>query len=59
MSQKDFEQICKNGNFDLVKKMASNDYDYEYILNWGLHYAAIGGHINIIQFLIEEPCTVD
>ena len=51
MSQEEFEQACKNGNFDLVKKIALTNI---YYWNWGLYCAAKGGHINIIKFLIEK-----
>ena len=51
MSQYDFNNVCENGNIDLVKQMTSNkNYDWDY----GLYYAAKGGHMNIIQFLIEK-----
>ena len=51
MSKEEFDKACENGNFDLVKKMAlNNTYDW----NWSLESAAVGGHLHIIQFLIEK-----
>ena len=51
MSPEEFEQACKHGNLDLVKKIASNN---TYSWNWGIYCAAKGGHINIIKFFIEK-----
>ena len=51
MSQEEFEQACENGNFDLVKQMASNK---NYKWNWSIESTAESGNMNIIQFLIEK-----
>ena len=51
MLLEEFKQACENGNFDLVKQMASNNtYDW----NWCLYGAARGGNMNIIHFFIEK-----
>ena len=56
MSQEEFEQACKNGNFDLVKQMASNN---NYNWHWSIESAAEGGHMNIIQFLVKKGADIN
>ncbi|WP_300555311.1 ankyrin repeat domain-containing protein [Limnohabitans sp. Rim8] len=47
------------GYFPLVKKLVNNDADVNKPGWTPLHYAATGGHVPVIEFLLEESAYID
>ncbi|XP_051779756.1 fibronectin type 3 and ankyrin repeat domains protein 1 isoform X1 [Erpetoichthys calabaricus] len=53
---------CFAGHLDIVKFLRTSGADWETCDRTGstaMHWAADGGHINVIRFLINDSCKVD
>ena len=50
---------CLKGNIEIVKKLISRDADVNKTGWTPLHYAATGGHIAIIELLLEQHAYID
>jgi uncharacterized protein len=50
---------CLKGHIDIVKQLISRDADVNKVGWTPLHYAATGGHVAIIQLLLDQHAYID
>jgi len=58
MNNEIFYDICRKGNYDIVYNRIQENITSEFFMNWtlnnGLNGACAGGHINIIELLLNK-----
>ena len=62
-SSKDFIKACKNGKTGIINEFIDQNkwlvHVYDFSGKTGLHWAAIRGHLPVIQILLENQAYID